>query len=136
MAEKAVATTKVATTRSRKKSKRVIVTGNAYVYGSFNNTLISIADLQGNVFAWATSGGAGFKGSRKSTPYAAQMAARSACQKAKEFGLKSVDILVRGPGPGRESAMRAIAEFFKVTSISDVTGIPFNGCKQAKERRV
>lgn len=131
MTEKAVATT-----RSRKKNKQIVVTGSAYVYGSFNNTVISITDLPGNVIAWATSGQAGFKGSRKSTPYAAQMAARSACQKAKERGLKSVDIFVRGPGPGRESAMRAIAEFFKVTSISDVTGVPHNGCKQTKERRV
>lgn len=131
MAEKAVAAN-----RSRKKNKRLIVAGNVYVYGSFNNTIVSITDLQGNVVAWATAGGSGFKGSRKSTPYAAQMAARSACQKAKEFGLKSVDILVRGPGPGRESAMRAVAEFFKVTSITDITGIPFNGCKETKERRV
>jgi small subunit ribosomal protein S11 len=124
------------TARPRKKVKRTIVSGVAHIYASFNNTIVSITDLQGNVLSWATAGGSGFKGSRKSTPYAAQMAAKRAAQTAKEFGLKSVEVLVRGPGPGRESAMRAISEFFKVTSIADVTGIPFNGCKQQKERRV
>lgn len=122
--------------RSRKKIKRTIVAGTAHIYASFNNTIVSITDLQGNVLAWATAGGSGFRGSRKSTPYAAQMAARRAAQTAKECGLKTVKILVRGPGPGRESAIRALGEFFKLSDISDVTGIPFNGCKQEKERRV
>lgn len=131
-----MAAEKSTVTRSRKKAKRIVVSGQVHVYASFNNTIVSITDQQGNVIAWATAGGSGFRGSRKSTPYAAQMAARKAAQTAKDFGLKSVDILVRGPGPGRESAMRAMAEFFKVNSISDVTGIPHNGCQQSKERRV
>jgi small subunit ribosomal protein S11 len=122
--------------RSRKKIKRTVVAGIAHIHASFNNLIVSITDLQGNVVAWATAGAAGFKGSRKSTPYAAQMASRSAAQKAKEFGLKTVKVLVRGPGPGRESAMRALGEFFKLSDISDVTPIPHNGCKQEKERRV
>lgn len=133
MAEKAVASTR---SRSRKKNKGPISVGKVCIGCTFNNTHVIFTDPQGNVIAWQTAGGSGFKGSRKSTPYAAQMAARSACQKAKEFGLKSVDIFVKGPGSGRESAIRAIAEFFKVASISDVTKIPFNGCKQRKERRV
>ncbi len=127
---------KAAAVRTRKKTKRSLVSGMVHIYASFNNTIVSITDLQGNVVAWATAGGSGFRGSRKSTPYAAQMAARKAALVAKDFGLKSVEVLVRGPGPGRESAMRAMAEFFKISSISDVTGIPFNGCKEPKERRV
>lgn len=127
---------KAAAVRTRKKTKRSLVSGMVHIYASFNNTIISITDLQGNVVAWATAGGSGFRGSRKSTPYAAQMAARKAALVAKDFGLKSVEVMVRGPGPGRESAMRAMAEFFKISSISDVTGIPFNGCKEPKERRV
>jgi small subunit ribosomal protein S11 len=133
MADKAAVAVR---SKTRKKIKRTIVAGFVHIYASFNNTIVSFTDLQGNVISWATAGGSGFKGSRKSTPYAAQMAARKAALVAKEFGLKSVEVLVRGPGPGRESAMRALSEFFKVTSISDVTGIPFNGCKQQKERRV
>lgn len=127
---------KAAAVRTRKKTKRSVVSGMVHIYASFNNTIVSITDLQGNVVAWATAGGSGFRGSRKSTPYAAQMAARKAALIAKDFGLKSIEILIRGPGPGRESAMRAMAEFFKISSISDVTGIPFNGCKEPKERRV
>lgn len=130
MSEKATAA------RQRKKTKRTVVAGQVHIYASFNNTIVSITDLQGNVVAWATAGGSGFRGSRKSTPYAAQMAAKKAAQTAKDFGMKTIEVLVRGPGPGRESAMRAMAEFFKITSISDVTGIPFNGCKEPKERRV
>lgn len=125
-----------AVSRPRKKVKRNINAGVVHVYASFNNTIISITDLQGNVVAWATAGGSGFRGSRKATPYAAQMAARNAAQTAKEFGLKAVDVMVRGPGPGRESAVRAMSDFFKINIISDVTGIPFNGCQQSKERRV
>jgi len=124
----------------KKKVKKTIVTGKAHILASFNNTIVTITDIQGNVLAWATSGsdfkGTRFKGSRKSTPYAAQMAARKACEAAKDYGLKVVEVLVKGPGPGRESAMRAIQEFFKVTIFSDVTGIPHNGCRAAKERRV
>lgn len=122
--------------RQRKKAKRTVVAGQVHIYASFNNTIVSITDLQGNVVSWATAGGSGFRGSRKSTPYAAQMAARKAAQTAKDFGMKTAEVLVRGPGPGRESAMRAVSEFFKINSISDVTGIPFNGCKEPKERRV
>lgn len=131
MSEKATAVV-----RTRKKTKRTVVAGIVHIYASFNNTIVSITDPQGNVVSWATSGGSGFRGSRKSTPYAAQMAARKAAQTAKDYGLKTIEIKVRGPGPGRESAMRAMAEFFKITNISDVTGIPFNGCKEPKERRV
>jgi small subunit ribosomal protein S11 len=136
MGGKASTAVKASTARTRKKAKRNIASGIVHIYASFNNTLVSITDPQGNVIAWATAGGSGFRGSRKSTPYAAQMAARKAAQTAKESGLKSVEIFVRGPGPGRESAMRAMAEFFKVSAIEDVTGIPHNGCKQPKERRV
>lgn len=121
---------------AKKKVKRNIIAGVVHVYASFNNTIVSITDLTGNVIAWATAGGSGFRGSRKSTPYAAQMAARKAAQTARECGLKTVDVLVKGPGPGRESAVRAMSEFFKINVISDVTGIPFNGCKEPKERRV
>jgi small subunit ribosomal protein S11 len=122
--------------RARKKVKRVITTGAVHVLASFNNTIITVTDSQGNVIAWQTSGGAGFKGSRKSTPYAAQMAARKAIQTAREFGLKTVDVFVRGPGPGRESAVRAVGEFCIVLRIVDKTGIPHNGCRPSKERRV
>lgn len=128
--------TKAVAARPKKKVKRNINAGVVHVYASFNNTIVSITDLQGNVIAWATAGGSGFRGSRKSTPYAAQMAARKAAQTAKEFGLKMVDVMVKGPGPGRESAVRAMSDFFKINTINDVTGIPFNGCQQSKERRV
>lgn len=123
-------------TRQRKKAKRTVVAGKAHIYASFNNTIVTITDNQGNVLSWATAGGSGFRGSRKSTPYAAQMAAKKAALVAKEFGLKTLDALVRGPGPGRESAMRALAEYFRLASIADVTGVPFNGCRPEKERRV
>lgn len=132
MSTKAVKTA----SRPRKKIKRNILAGVVHVHASFNNTQVSLTDLQGNLLAWATAGGSGFRGSRKSTPYAAQMAARKAAQQAKECGLKTVDVKVRGPGPGRESAIRAVSEFFKINSISDETGVPHNGCKPPKERRV
>lgn len=123
-------------TRTRKKVKRTVTTGVVHVLATFNNTIITISDSQGNTIAWQTAGGAGFKGSRKSTPYAAQMAARKAVLQAKEYGLKTVDISVRGPGPGRESAVRAVGENLVILRIIDKTGVPHNGCRPAKERRV
>lgn len=122
--------------RTRKKIKRTVTTGIVHVLASFNNTIITISDSQGNTVAWQTAGGAGFKGSRKSTPYAAQMAARKAVLQAKEFGLKTVDVNVRGPGPGRESAVRAVGESLIILRIIDKTGVPHNGCRPEKERRV
>ena len=113
----------------KKKAKRVVVDGLAHIHASFNNTIITITDRQGNALSWATSGGSGFRGSRKSTPFAAQVAAERASNVAVEFGMKSVDVFVKGPGPGRESAVRAInAAGLKINSISDVTPIPHNGC--------
>ena len=125
-----------AVARPRKKIKRTLTTGAVHVLASFNNTIITVTDSQGNTVAWQTAGGAGYKGSRKSTPYAAQMAARKAVQTAKEYGLKTVDVYVRGPGPGRESAVRAIGEALSILRIVDRTGIPHNGCRPEKERRV
>ena len=111
--------------------------GIAHVHASFNNTVITITDRQGNALAWSTAGASGFKGSRKSTPFAAQVAAVKACEVAAEYGLKNLDVMVKGPGPGRESAVRALHNAgFKITSISDVTPIPHNGCRAPKKRRV
>jgi small subunit ribosomal protein S11 len=124
-------------TRTRKKIKKVVTDGVAHVHASFNNTIITITDRQGNALCWATSGGSGFRGSRKSTPFAAQVAADRAGQAAKEYGVKNLDVNVKGPGPGRESAVRALNNAgFKITSISDVTPIPHNGCRPPKKRRV
>ena len=125
-------------TRTRKKVKKVVTDGIAHVHASFNNTIITITDRQGNALCWATSGGSGFRGSRKSTPFAAQVAADRAGQVAKEYGVKNLDVNVKGPGPGRESAVRALNNAgFKITSISDVTPIPHNGCRpRSEERRV
>jgi small subunit ribosomal protein S11 len=124
-------------TRSRKKVKKVVTDGMAYIHASFNNTIVTITDRQGNTLCWATSGGSGFRGSRKSTPFAAQVAADRVGQMAKEFGLKNLDVNVKGPGPGRESAVRALNNAgFKITSITDVTPIPHNGCRPPKKRRV
>jgi small subunit ribosomal protein S11 len=124
-------------TRTRKKVKNVVTDGVAHVHASFNNTIITITDRQGNALCWATSGGSGFRGSRKSTPFAAQVAADRAGQVAKEYGVKNLDVHVKGPGPGRESAVRALNNAgFKITSISDVTPIPHNGCRPPKKRRV
>ena len=121
----------------RKKAKKNISTGLAYVNSTFNNTIVTFTDMSGNVVSWATAGMAGFKGSRKSTPYAAQVAASNAAKKAQEHGMRTVGILVKGPGSGRESAMRAInSEGFKVTFIRDITPIPHNGCRPPKRRRV
>ena len=121
----------------RKKAKRVVIDGVAHIHASFNNTIITISDRQGNALCWATAGGSGFRGSRKSTPFAAQVAAERASNTALEFGMKSVDVFVKGPGPGRDSAVRALNNVgFKITSISDVTPIPHNGCRPPKRRRV
>lgn len=125
------------TTRSSKKVNKTVSDGVAHVHASFNNTIITITDRQGNALAWATSGGSGFRGSRKSTPFAAQVAADRAGQRAKEYGLKNLEVCINGPGPGRESAVRALNNAgFKITSISDVTPIPHNGCRPPKKRRV
>ena len=123
--------------KTRKRAKRMVSDGIAHVHASFNNTIITITDRQGNTLSWATSGGCGFRGSRKSTPFAAQVAAEKAGTAAQEFGLKNVEVRVCGPGPGRESAVRALnAAGLKVTSIEDVTPIPHNGCRPPKKRRV
>ena len=122
---------------SRKKAKKQVVEGVVHIHASFNNTIITITDRQGNALSWATAGGSGFRGSRKSTPFAAQVARERAATAAQEFGLKSVDVMVKGPGPGRESAVRALnAVGLKVTNITDVTPIPHNGCRPPKKRRV
>ena len=122
---------------TKKKLKRTVVDGVAHVYATFNNTIITITDRQGNTLAWATSGGSGFRGSRKSTPFAAQIAAERAGIRAKDYGMKSLEVMVRGPGPGRESAIRSLNNVgFKITNISDVTPIPHNGCRPPKRRRV
>lgn len=126
-----------AKTASRKRVKKNVVDGVAHVHASFNNTIITITDLQGNTLAWATAGGSGFRGSRKSTPFAAQVAAERAGAVVKEFGMKNMDVMVKGPGPGRESAVRALnTSGFKINSITDVTPIPHNGCRPPKKRRV
>ncbi len=124
-------------TRTRKKVKRVVTDGVAHVHASFNNTIVTITDRQGNALSWATSGGSGFRGSRKSTPFAAQVAADRAGQAALEFGLKNLEVRIKGPGPGRESAVRALhAVGYKITNINDITPIPHNGCRPPKRRRV
>jgi len=124
-------------TSSRKKVKRTVTDGVAHVHASFNNTIIMITDRQGNALSWATSGGSGFRGSRKSTPFAAQVAAERAGEAAKDYGLKNLDVRIKGPGPGRDSAVRALNGVgYKITSITDVTPIPHNGCRPPKRRRV
>ena len=120
-----------------KKLKKVISDGIAHIHASFNNTIITITDKQGNAVCWATSGGSGFRGSRKSTPFAAQIAAEKAGIKAAEFGVKSLEVLVKGPGPGRDSAVRALnSSGYKITNITDITPLPHNGCRPPKKRRV
>lgn len=124
-------------TRTRKKAKRDVSDGIAHIHASFNNTIVMITDRQGNALCWATAGGSGFRGSRKSTPFAAQVAAERVGTMAKEFGMKNLEVNVKGPGPGRESAVRALhANGFKITNISDMTPIPHNGCRPPKRRRV
>ena len=123
--------------RVRKKVKKNVAEGVVHVHASFNNTIITITDRQGNALAWATSGGQGFKGSRKSTPFAAQVAAESAGRVAMEYGVKNLEVRIRGPGPGRESAVRALHGLgIKITAISDVTPVPHNGCRPPKRRRI
>ena len=123
--------------RSRKRGKRQVSEGIAHIHASFNNTIVTITDRQGNTLSWATSGGSGFRGSRKSTPYAAQVAAERAGEVAKENGVRNLEVLVKGPGPGRESSIRALNGVgFHITNITDVTPIPHNGCRPPKKRRV
>ncbi len=124
-------------TRGRKKVKRTVVDGVAHIHASFNNTIISITDRQGNSLSWASSGGSGFRGSRKSTPFAAQVASERAGRAALDYGLKNLEVRVKGPGPGRESAVRALNNVgYRITNITDVTPIPHNGCRPPKKRRV
>ncbi|MCG8378614.1 MAG: 30S ribosomal protein S11 [Proteobacteria bacterium] len=126
-----------AATKSRKRVKKTVVDGVAHIHASFNNTIITITDRQGNTLSWATSGGSGFRGSRKSTPFAAQIASQKAGEVAREFGMQNLEVFVKGPGPGRESAVRALNSIgFKITNITDVTPIPHNGCRPPKKRRV
>ena len=126
-----------AAARMRKKVKRNIAEGVAHVHASFNNTIITISDRQGNALTWATSGGAGFKGSRKSTPFAAQVAAEAAGKVAMEYGIKSLEVKIKGPGPGHESAVRALNSLgIRITQIQDITPIPHNGCRPPKRRRI
>ena len=124
-------------TQKKKKERRTVLDGVAHIHASFNNTIITITDRQGNALSWATSGGCGFRGSRKSTPFAAQVAAEKAGAAAKDYGLKNLEVRVKGPGPGRESAVWALnAVGYKITQIEDVTPIPHNGCRPPKRRRV
>ena len=124
-------------TRVRRRERKNITSGVAHVNATFNNTMITITDAQGNAISWASAGGMGFKGSRKSTPYAAQVAAEEAAKKAMEHGMTTIEVQVKGPGSGRESALRALqATGFTVTAIRDVTPIPHNGCRPPKRRRV
>ena len=123
--------------RARKRIKKEVADGIVHVHASFNNTIITITDRKGNALSWATSGGSGFRGSRKSTPFAAQVAAEKAGIVAQEFGMKNLDLMIKGPGPGRESAVRSLNNLgFKINNIVDVTPIPHNGCRPPKKRRV
>src|SRR5690606_37929337 len=125
------------TSSRKKRAKRTVVDGVAHIHASFNNTIETITDRQGNSLSWATAGGSGFRGSRKSTPFAAQVASQMAGEAAKEFGLKNLEVFIKGPGPGRESAVLALnAVGYKITNITDVTPVPHNGCRPPKKRRV
>ena len=126
-----------AANKTKKKIKRVVTDGVAHVHASFNNTIITITDRQGNALSWASSGGQGFKGSRKSTPFAAQVASEVAGRAAIDQGIKNLDVEIKGPGPGRESSVRALASLgIRINSISDVTPVPHNGCRPQKRRRI
>ena len=123
--------------KTKRKEKKNVVHGQAHIKSTFNNTIVTITDLQGNTLSWASAGNVGFKGSRKSTPFAAQLAAEAAARRAQEHGLQKVDVFVKGPGSGRESALRALSAVgFQITAIQDVTPIPHNGCRPRKRRRV
>ena len=137
MARNPTAQQVAASQRARKKVKKNVSDGIAHVHASFNNTIITITDRQGNTLSWATSGGAGFRGSRKSTPFAAQVAAEAAGRVAVEYGIKNLDVRIKGPGPGRDSSVRALnALGIKILSISDVTPVPHNVCRPPKKRRI
>ena len=128
---------KLDTKKSKRKVKKNLLDGGAHVHASFNNTIITITDRQGNALAWATAGGSGFKGSRKSTPFAAQVAAEKLANVKDDFGIENLDVVIKGPGPGRESAVRSLnSAGFNITNITDVTPIPHNGCRPPKKRRV
>ncbi len=121
----------------RKKTKKMVPQGQAHIFATFNNTIVTITDLNGNTVSWASAGCAGFKGSRKSTPYAARLAAQSAARAAADNGMQEMDVIVKGPGPGREQAIRSLqASGIKVKSIRDITPVPHNGCRPKKKRRV
>ncbi|CAN5296198.1 30S ribosomal protein S11 [soil metagenome] len=128
----------MAETKSRKRGKVTVSDGEVHIFASFNNTIVTVTDKHGNTVAWATSGGSGFRGSRKSTPFAAQVAAERAGTKARdEYGMINISVIVKGPGPGRESSIRALLALgYKIKEISDATPIPHNGCRPAKKRRV
>lgn len=121
----------------KKKIKKKITDGVVHIHASFNNTIVTITDRKGNTLSWATAGGSGFRGSRKSTPFAAQVAAEKCAESIKEYGIKNLEVIVKGPGPGRESTIRALnGSGFKITNIIDVTPVPHNGCRPPKKRRV
>ena len=125
------------TTRTRRRERKNVAVGQAHIQSTFNNTIISITDMQGNVISWGSAGAQGFKGSRKSTPYAAQVTAESTARRAMEHGMRSIEVFVRGPGSGREAAIRSLAAAgLEVSAINDVTPIPHNGCRPPKRRRV
>lgn len=127
----------IKSSRTKKKIKKQISDGIAHIHAYFNNTIVTISDRQGNVLGWATAGGSGFRGSRKSTPFAAQVAAEKCASLVKEYGIKNLEVVIKGPGPGRESTIRALnIAGFRITNISDVTPIPHNGCRAPKKRRV
>jgi small subunit ribosomal protein S11 len=132
-----MATKSSASVKGKRKVRKNVQTGMAHIHATFNNTIITITDASGNALSWASAGQKGFKGSKKSTPYAASVAAEEAARKAQEHGLKSVSVFLKGPGTGRESALRALQSVgFKITSIRDVTPLPHNGCRPPKRRRV
>ncbi|MDX1664262.1 MAG: 30S ribosomal protein S11 [Candidatus Promineifilaceae bacterium] len=123
--------------QQRRRITKMVPEGKAFIHATFNNTIVTMTDQQGNTVCWASAGTSGFKGSRKSTPYAARMAAQNAARQAQEHGMQEVDVVVKGPGPGREAAIRALtASGIKVRSIADVTPVPHNGCRPPKKRRV
>ncbi len=128
---------KVENKKKKKKEKKIVPHGKMYIHATFNNTIITITDMDGNVLTWAAGGGVGFKGSRKSTPFAAQLASEKVLKEAESFGIRTLDIRVKGPGAGRESAIRSVGSTnFKVKTIKDITPIPHNGCRPKKKRRV